>query len=456
MKILIIFILFLEIFRLTCQNLVLNFTNLTQLFKSYQNDLIKLNQSIFSYKNQTCPPEVTIIYYGNLTNDPLNNLKACKNLNYDFSQDIQVYNTTISTICNRLGMVSYNSSTRYVYCSGSASNYGYFYLFDKITYDKLINEIAPSLDHYLLTNYTNDNISNNTEFFQLLQFASIIFPFTQYADTINKTIMMNYSYNINQVLLFANVDKTSIRIVQMVKNFLNLVLDNFGTSIDYTRYILKYLTDIPNENVYGKTTQYVYVTNNSADIYLNFTSGPNISSRILDTIITNISYDYTNSTPFVFIPKEITRALSTSFVKYVLIYIMDPRIYINESTPPLKSQLVLVKALDIFNNDLPWPNSFMAIRIIIPWAFSPLTMKLGRSFVNNCMINMYYEDSNSWGQVFGIIDPNSNNYYVAIYVNNFGLYAVSCINNERYTYLINNAHNIYLSFYLILIILILI
>ncbi len=443
-----------------------SFKNLSQILSKHSSTLSIANLSIFNYKQPLCKDERINKFYGPI-NENLTFI-ACKNLQYDFFQDIDTY-SCINKICSGNVNCTFDYENNYVSCDPFVATMGYFLSFDNLTYPQMIKNVTQDVSDYILSNYTNNSISSIEEFSSFLKLASVYFPFTQYAYLEDLPKLSDLSYTIHYLLLNSNISRTSTVTVSNIENFLSLVIDNFGTYIDYTDYILTYLPDsLEMDKVYTKISLNIYDSNLAQDAYLNFSvkTNSNESNVISNTgsslfssffILGNdyLNLNYTQRTPFIFIPKSITQSFTR--VKYVVIQIKDPRIYITKGSPGIKSQLVLVKGIGDSKQELTFPNTPDAIRIIIPWAFPPLMMKQGFDIIRNCRMHQYNQESNSWTQVFGIIDPNSNQYYVIIYVNNFGLFGVSCINVQKasvkisLSYLISNSFSLILLIILILI-----
>jgi len=298
-----------------------SFKNLSQILSKHSTTLSFANLSIFSYKLPLCVDERISKFYGPL-NDNLT-IIACKNLQYDFFQDIDTY-SCINKICSGHVNCTFDYENNYVSCNPFVATMGYFNSFDNLTYPLMINNVTKDVSDYIISNYTNNSISKIEEFSSFLKLASILFPFTQYAYLEDLPKLSDLSYTIHYLLINSNISRTSTVTVSNIENFLSLVLDNFGSYIDYTDYILTYLPDsLEMDKVYTKISLNIFDSNLAQDAYLNFSVKTNsnessINGNSASSLFSSffsygneyLTLNYTKTTPYVFIPKSITQSFN--------------------------------------------------------------------------------------------------------------------------------------------------
>ena len=130
--------------------------------------------------------------------------------------------------------------------------------------------------------------------------------------------------------------------------------------------------------------------------------------------------------PVVIVSSNISNALNSSDIKYILSFIRDPKPMLKSSDILIQSQIIYFKELDTKTNTLvAFPNNADDLKIEVPWTYVPFKGVKSSLEAKNCAVYKY--NGTNW-----MISPNckinneTDETKAVINCTSFDLVGVSC------------------------------
>ena len=210
------------------------------------------------------------------------------------------------------------------------------------------------------------------------------------------------------------------RIIYLVK----LLLDETDTFVGINPIDLILLIaerNLTNEK-FGKQDIQIDLTKN-----LNLTlGGGKDNQRNLDTVLLNKNrFDLNPSSPVLFIPINVSKALNNSDILLKIAFIRDPKVLLKIDDKLIQSQLLKIYAYDTKQNTkLKYPNINETLDIILPWSSVPF--KLAKNnYSDSCKVLRFNGDI--WVPATNCsIKNETNQFNVSIACSEFSLIGVAC------------------------------
>ena len=408
-----------------------NFPTLTP-FQIVEKALNKtLNESILKsieiYKNLECKDDRVATIFGIKPNDT-NYQKVCKLLVNDFFGDYLSFKCN-SLLCNNNGNclnkeIMDNKLKPICLCNDSFN--GKRCIFKEKEYQIGLN-LTLAFGNWLNKIKENKVNLNETQYIDLLNSLSNLVKFSPNIDEENivriRIIMKSlFDYILNQGNNMKINSSTMVksRIIYLVK----LLLDETDTFVGINPIDLILLIaerNLTNEK-FGKQDIQIDLTKN-----LNLTlGGGKDNQRNLDTVLLNKNrFDLNPSSPVLFIPINVSKALNNSDILLKIAFIRDPKVLLKIDDKLIQSQLLKIYAYDTKQNTkLKYPNINETLDIILPWSSVPF--KLAKNnYSDSCKVLRFNGDI--WVPATNCsIKNETNQFNVSIACSEFSLIGVAC------------------------------